>query len=228
MGHPNLGVKTPSKTQNTIWQPSQRPPGAVPSSMLGCPNPLQVKVPSRCLAIIYAWTPKSSPGVKKPKYALGPRPNTKVRLVRGLTSRRATSALLEASPPRPPAARCIFASPEGMGLTLGEREQSPPRPRVKGHPRRASELPPRPSPPQGLGAGGTPPRLRPPRQTGTVTHPLDGTSAFIANHSAAWCGCQTVSAATPHNGRDRSPVRQLKSLCHHPRLCANLPCAVRT
>jgi hypothetical protein len=42
MGHPNLRIKTSSKMQNTIRQPVQRPPGALPSPMLGCPNPLQV------------------------------------------------------------------------------------------------------------------------------------------------------------------------------------------
>ena len=68
----------------------------------------------------------------------------------------------------------------------------------------------------------------PPRRTGTVTHPLSGTGAFITNHSTAWCGCQTTSAATQHSGHDRSPIRQLRSLRHHSRRCAGLPCPART
>ena len=55
-GHDNLGIKIPPKTQNTIRQPG-RPPGVVPSSMLGRPNPLQVpKGPNAPLA--HGPTPK--------------------------------------------------------------------------------------------------------------------------------------------------------------------------
>ena len=150
------------------------------------------------LAIIYAWTPKSSPGARRPKDTLGPRPNTEVRLVRGLTGRRTISASLEASPPRPLTAHHISASPGGKRLTLGEQENS------------ASFEDPSAEPSAGPRYEG---KLRlvqdPPQQTRTVTHPLNGTSAFITNRSAAWCGCQMASAATPHSGRDRSPVRLL-------------------
>ena len=174
MGHPNLGTKALPRTQDAIRQSGQILPWSS--------------------AIIYAWMPKSSPGVKSPNAHSSPRPDTKVRLFRGLTGRRATSISPKVSPPRPLAARYISASPEGKG-SPSERRRIPPRSR-----------PPRPTPLRGLGAGGTPPLSRPPRQTGAMTQPLDGTGAFIANHSMEWSRSQTASAATPHDGRDRSPV----------------------
>ena len=61
-----------------------------------------------------------------------------------------------------------------------------------------------------------------------MTQPLDGTGAFIANHSVEWSRSQTASAATPHSGRDQSPVHLLWSLCHYSRHCVDMRRAVRT
>ena len=188
MEHPNLGSRRLQNAKHN-QTPSQRPHlGAVPSFMLGCRNPLQVqKAPPRCL-------PSSMLGhkilsrCKKLKYALDPRPNTEVRLVRGLSSRRAISASPETSPPKPLTVHRISTSFEA------------PRPRPPARPQREGKL-----------------RLvrDTPRQTGTATLPLDGPAHLLRNHPVAWCGCQAASAATPHSGHGRSPVRQLRSLCHH-------------
>ena len=113
-GHHNLGIKIPPKTQNTIRQPGQR------SHPVQCHHLcLDVQILSR---------------FQKAQYALGPRPNTGVRLVRDLPSHGTMSASLE-GPRRGP----------------WPRVASPPRPRVRGCPRRTGELYPRPSPPRGLG-----------------------------------------------------------------------------
>jgi hypothetical protein len=140
-------------------------------------------------------------GYKKPKRILGPRPNATMWLFRGLTDRKTTSATLEASPPRPQATRPISASLEA------------PSAEPSAEPRRGGKL-----------------RLirDPPRHTEAASQPPDGTSAFIANHSMAWSGSQTASAATPHSGRDRRPVRLLRSLCRYSRRGADLRNTVRT
>jgi hypothetical protein len=168
--HPNLGIKMPLKTRNTIKQLGQMPhPGAVPSSMLGRQILSSPKAPLRCLAIIYAWTPKSSPGVKSPN----------MHLAHDSTPRYDSfeaSQAAEQSPPRP--------RPPCRGPW--QHTTSSPRPRVRGLPSESMRTPPRsrsprPSLPRGLGTGG---KLRlarePPRQTGTMILPLDKTSAFIA------------------------------------------------
>ena len=140
MGHHNLGIKIPPKTQNTIRQPGQRShPGAVPSSMLArsilCrPKAHGVQCHHLCLDV------QILSRFQKAQYALGPRPNSRVRLDRGLASRRAISTSPEASPPRPPAARRISASPEGKRLTLGEHENSPTRPSPPARPRCEGKL----------------------------------------------------------------------------------------
>jgi len=133
-GHHNLGIKIPPKTQNTIKQPGQRShPGAVPSSMLArsilCrPKAHGVQCHHLCLDV------QILSRFQKAQYALGPRSNTGVRLVRDLPSRGTISTSLE-GPRRGP----------------WPRVASPPRPRVRGCPRRTGELYPRPSPPRGLG-----------------------------------------------------------------------------
>ena len=91
MGHPNQGLKPHQtcKTRLGIWVESS--PGAVPTSKLGCPKPLQVR---------------------KAQATLGPQPSTMVRPLRCLAGCGAISALLEDSPPRPLEAKAISASLE--------------------------------------------------------------------------------------------------------------------
>jgi len=153
---------------------------------------------------------------KKPKYTLGPRLDATVRLFRGLTGHKATFASLEVSPPRPVVARHISASPKGEG-SPSERRRTP-----------SHSRPPRPSPPQGLGAGELRLVRDPPRQTRAISQLPDGTGTFIANHSTAWSGSQTASAATWHSGHDRSPLCLLLSLCLYSRCCVDLRRVVRT
>ena len=110
---------------------------------------------------------------------------------------------------------------------------SPRHPRVKGHPRSAGEFRldrgPLGRPLCGASAQEELRLVRdPPQQTGAAAQPLDGTSAFIDNHSTAWSGSQTASAATPHSGRDRSPVRLPRSLYRYFRRGVDLRNTVRT
>ena len=110
---------------------------------------------------------------------------------------------------------------------------SPPRPRIQGHPQSAGEFylarGPLARPLCGASAQEELRLVRdPPRQTGAVTQLRDGIAAFIANNSAEWSRSQTASAATPHSGRDRSPIRLLWILCHYSRHCVDLRRAVRT
>ena len=94
-GHHNLGIKIPPKTQNTIRQPGQRShPGAVPSSMLARPilcRPKAHEVQCHHLCLHAQILSR----FQKAQYALGPRPNTGVRLVRGLPNRGTISASFE-------------------------------------------------------------------------------------------------------------------------------------
>ena len=137
MGHPNLEIRMPSKMLNTIRQSVQRPHSSVvPSSMLGRLILSRLKAPQSS-AIIYAWTPKSSPGAKGPRTRLAHGPTPKY----GWSE---ASQAVEQSPSRP--------RPPRRGPR--RRVSSPPLPRVGGYPRRTSEFHPRPSPPQGLGPRG--------------------------------------------------------------------------
>ena len=65
MGHPNLGIKTPSKAQNTTMASQGEPSSSDPKGKTD-----------------YS-TPKSSPGSKEAQYALSSWPNTEVRPARG-------------------------------------------------------------------------------------------------------------------------------------------------
>ena len=76
---------------------------------------------------------------QKAQYALGSWPNTEVRLVRGLPGRGAISASPEASPPRPPAARLISASPEDKRQP-SENKQVPPSAEPSAGPRFEGKL----------------------------------------------------------------------------------------
>ena len=68
--------------------------------------------------------PKSFTGPKEAQSSLGLRPTSAVRPIRGLSlTRGATSASLEASPPRPSKAHRTSASLEGSGSALGRADQ---------------------------------------------------------------------------------------------------------
>ena len=111
---------------------------------------------------------------------------------------------------------------------LGPAGRSPPRSRA---PRRG----PRPcpaSPPRSReaslpsGSGSSPPRSRPPldgKNERPFRSPARRTEALNANHSSNSARVRRRQAAIPHSGRDRSPVRQLRSLLRHPRPCADIP-----
>jgi len=146
---------------------------------------------------------------KKPKYTLGPRLDATVRLFRGLTGHKATFASLEVSPPRPLVARHISASPKGEG-SPSERRRTP-----------SHSRPPRPSPPQGLGAGGL--RL--------IRDPLSRLGLY-PNYPM---GLAHLLVTTPRYGagvrRRQQPRRTADMIgvpsacsCH----CASIPGAVRT
>ena len=153
-------------------------------------------------AIIYAWMPKILSRCKKPKCTLGPRPNTTVRLFRGLTSRSINSALLKGSLPRPLVAEAISASLEAPSAEPSAR------------PRRG-----------GNSASLETPLGRSEQQPNRSM----GRAHLLTNHPAAWSGVrrrQPASATMPHCGRDRRPVRLLRTLCHYSRCgaecCADL------
>ena len=120
-GHHNLGIKIPPKTQNTIRQPGQRShPGAVPSSMLArsilCrPKARGVQCHHLCLDV------QILSRFQKAQYALGPRSNTGVRLVRDLPSRGTISASLEGPRRDLPSRGTISASLEGPRRDLPSR-----------------------------------------------------------------------------------------------------------
>jgi len=70
--------------QNTIRQPFQRPPGALPSSMLGCPNPLQVPK-----AQIRPWPTTQHQSMAHPRPH---KPQSNLRLARDLPAEAPDSA----------------------------------------------------------------------------------------------------------------------------------------
>ena len=144
---------------------------------------------------------KSSPSFKEAQCALGPRPNTEERPVRGLLATRGS----------------ISASPEGRRPTLGEPTDY------------ASFEAPSIEPLAGPRFGG---KLRLGRDypsiDGDCNPPAQQTRTFNANHSTVGRGSQTASVTMPHSGHDRSPVRQLQSLCHHSPRRVDSPCTART
>jgi len=151
--------------------------------------------------------PKSSPSVKSPNahsaHGLTPHYSSS----EASRAAEATSASPEVSPSRPLTARRISASSEGE-VSPPKSRRTPPRSR-----------PPQTSPPRGLGAGELRLVRDPPRRTGAVAQPLDGTGAFIANHSADESRSHTVSVARHTADMTRAP-----SAC--PRHCAAIPGAV--
>ena len=106
--------------------------------------------------------------------------------------------------------------PEGRSPTLGKPTDS------------ASFEAPSTEPPAGPRLGG---KLRLARGYPSTDEdcnpPTQWIGAFNANHSTAGRESNGVSR-TSHSGHDRSPVRQLRSLCRHPRHCAGLRHAVQT
>jgi len=123
-------------------------------------------------------------------------PRGDFRLARGLPSRPSTTPH-------------ISASLEGSEPTLEQGESSPPRSRV-------ADLP---SSKQLISAS----LEATPRHKGQTALPLTrpsyrGIKCQPLLHSAQDRRRQT---AIPHSGCDRSPVRQLRSLLHHPGRCGN-------
>jgi len=167
------GLKRPKNAQNTITHSGQILP--------------------RNNTIIYVWRPKNHSRSKRPKSTLGPRPNTTVRPLRGLTSREANSASLEGSPLRPLEAQAISTSPKAPSAEPSAR------------PRRR----------------GTPPRSRPPRQTGAAAQPPDGTDTFTANHSADGSRGQTASAARHTTDVTGAPSPALVTVPLFPARCGS-------
>jgi len=167
--------------------------------------------PTGYSAIIYAWTSKSSPGFK--------RPNT--HSAHGPTLEYDSSETSQAAEQSPPRSRVLAEAPgrashlhlaRGSEAALGEQENS-----TLGRALRGASV-----------RGGNSASLEAPSVDWGCNPPTQRTGTFIANHSTAWRGCSTLSAATSHSKHYRCPVRQLRSLCHHFRRCVGSPCPART